>query len=150
VSRDLPGLPGPRLEPTTAGFWLAAGEGRLVVQRCSGCGTHRHPPTEVCYDCGSLDWIWHDQPGTGTVFSYTWTDQPVLPSLADLGPYNISVVELDSTQGVVRLLSRVVDAAREQVRIGLPVVVDFDPVDDQVALPVFRHAQPAHPEEETS
>ena len=145
MSRDLPGLPGPRLEPTTAGFWLAAGEGRLVIQRCSSCGTHRHPPTEVCYECGSLDWAWDEQPGTGTIFSYTWTDQPVLPSLAGLGPYNISVIELDSTQGIVRLLSRVVDVERPQVRIGLPVVVDFDPVDDQVALPIFRPVEEALP-----
>ena len=138
MSRDLPGLPGPRLEPATAGFWLAAGEGRLVIQRCTACGQHRHPPTEVCYECQSLDWGWDPHPGTGTVFSYTWTDQPVLPSLAELGPYNISVVALDATQGVVRLLTRVVGADREQVQVGLPVVVDFDPVDDQVALPVFR------------
>ena len=142
MSRSLPGLPGPRLEPTTAGFWLAAGEGRLVVQRCSQCGQHRHPPTEVCYVCNSLDWVWEDQPGTGTVFSYTWTDAPVVLSLADLGPYNISVIELDSTQGVVRLLSRVVDAIRSQVQIGLAVTVDFDPVDDQVALPIFRPLVP--------
>jgi uncharacterized OB-fold protein len=136
-------LPGPRLEPTTQGFWLAAGEGRLVIQRCAGCGTHRHPPTEVCYECGSLDWGWDEQPGTGSVFSYTWTDTPVLPSLANLGAYNISVIELDSTKGVVRLLSRVADATREQVRVGLPVVVDFDPVDDEVALPIFRPVQEA-------
>lgn len=138
MSRDLPGLPGPRLDATTAGYWLAAGEGRLVIQRCSQCGQHRHPPTEVCYECSSLAWDWHDQPGTGTVFSYTWTDAPVVPALADLGPYNISVVELDATQGVVRLLSRVVDIERPRLTVGLPVTVDFDPVDDQVALPIFR------------
>ena len=138
MSRDLPGLPGPQLEPATAGFWLAAGEGKLVVQRCSACGQHRHPPTEVCYECSSLDWDWHEQPGTGTVFSYTWTDAPVVPSLATLGPYNICVVELDSTQGVVRLLSRVVDIERERLAVGLAVTVDFDPVDDHVALPIFR------------
>ena len=140
MSRDLPGLPGPALEPTTAGFWLAAGEGRLVIQRCANCGQHRHPPTEVCYICQSLDWEWDEQPGTGTVFSYTWTDAPVVASLAELGPYNIAVIELDSTKGVVRLLSRVVGIEREQLQVGIPVTVDFDPFTDDVALPVFRLA----------
>jgi uncharacterized OB-fold protein len=93
--------------------------------------------------CNSLEWEWEDQPGTGSVFSYTWTDAPVVPSLAELGPYNISVVELDSTQGVVRLLSRVVDVTRSQVQIGLAVTVGFDPVDDLVALPIFRPLFPS-------
>ncbi len=142
MSRDLPGLPGPRLEPTTAGFWLAAGQGRLVIQRCSRCRQHRHPPTEVCYACSSLDWAWEDHPGTGTVFSYTWTDAPVVPALGGLGPYNISVIELGGTQGVVRILSRVVGVDRAQISVGLAVTVEFDPVDDQTALPIFRSLDP--------
>jgi uncharacterized protein len=138
MSAQLPGLPGPRHEPTTAGYWLAAGEGRLVVQRCGNCGVHRHPPTEVCYECSDLDWRWEDHHGRGSVHSYTWTDSPVLPSLAELGPYNVAVVELEDTVGVVRILSRIVDIDREGLVVGLPVDVDFDRVDDQTALPVFR------------
>jgi uncharacterized OB-fold protein len=135
----MPGLPGPALEVTTAGYWLAAGEGRLAIQRCDACGTHRHPPTEVCYVCQSLDWSWDDVSGTGRVYTYTWTDRPVAPQLEHLGVYNISVVELDGTQGEpVRLLTRVVDVERDDLVVDLPVVVDFDRVDEQVALPVFR------------
>jgi len=52
----MPGLPGPQPDPTTEGYWLAAGRGKLVVQACAACGVHRHPPTEVCYACGSLEW----------------------------------------------------------------------------------------------
>jgi hypothetical protein len=53
--------------------------------------------------------------------------------------YNISVVELDGTQGEpVRLLTRVVDVERDDLVVGLAVTVDFDRVDERVALPVFR------------
>lgn len=142
MSQHLPGLPGPALEPATEGYWRAAGEGRLAIQRCEGCGQHRHPPTEVCYVCGSLAWGWDDQPGTGHVYTYTWADQPVVPALAELGAYNVSVVELDSTNGTVRILTRVVDVDRDQLRIGLPVEVTFDPVDEQIALPTFRPVTP--------
>ncbi len=133
------GLPWPALEPTTAGYWRAAREGRLVIQRCDTCGTHRHPPTEACYACQSLAWSWADVPGTGHVYTYTWADRPVTPQLAHLGVYNITVVELDGTQGEpVRVLTRVDGVSREELRVGLEVEVAFEPLDDESALPVFR------------
>ena len=65
MSARMPGLPGPQPDPTTEGYWLAAGRGELVVQVCAACGVHRHPPTEVCYACGSLEWAWDPHPGSG-------------------------------------------------------------------------------------
>jgi len=138
MSEQMPGLPGPRPDPATVGYWEAAGRGELVVQRCSACGTDRHPPTQVCYVCNSLDWTWEPHSGRGRVFSYTWVDRPILPALAPLGAYNTTVVELEGTTGVVRILSRVTDAERDDLAIGMPVEVHFDPVGDGVALPVFR------------
>lgn len=134
----MPGLPGPRPDATTAGYWDAAGRGELVVQRCAACGVHRHPPTEVCYACGSLEWDWSPHDGNGIVYSYTWVERPIHPGLAALGVYNTTVVELEGTQGVVRILSRVTDIDRDELVVGLPVEVHFDPVGDGIALPVFR------------
>ena len=100
MSELLPGLPGPTLDPTTEGYWLAAGRGVPAIQRCDACGTHRHSPTEACYVCQSLDWSWDEGlPGTGRVYTYTWTDRPVIPQLVGLGVYNVAVVELDGTTG---------------------------------------------------
>jgi len=65
-----PELPLPPVNGTNAGFWKAASEGRLDVQQCRACGAHRHPPTEGCYRCASLDWAWDTLPGTGTVFTF--------------------------------------------------------------------------------
>jgi uncharacterized OB-fold protein len=134
------GLSWPALEPTTEGYWRAAREGRLVIQRCDDCGTHRHPPTEACYSCQSLAWSWDEVPGSGRVYTYTWVDRPVTPQLAHLGVYNIAVVELDGTQGEpVRVLTRVVDlAGRDALVIGLEVEVGFEPLNDEAALPIFR------------
>ena len=134
----MPGLPGPRPDATTVGYWEAAGRGELVVQRCSACGVDRHPPTEACYECGSLDWSWEPHSGNATVYSYTWVERPIIPALAALGSYNSTVVQLDGTAGVVRILSRVTDLERDDLVIGLPVEVHFDPAGDGVALPIFR------------
>jgi uncharacterized OB-fold protein len=138
MSDAMPGLPAPLPDATTAGYWSAAAGGHFVVQRCTVCGIDRHPPTEVCYSCGALDWTWCAHNGNGTVYSYTWADRPVVPALAGLGVYNVSVIELDDTAGVVRILSRVTDVERHHLCVGLKVEIHFDHADPDAALPVFR------------
>lgn len=128
-------LPSPGWEPLTEGYWRAAGEGRLVAQRCSDCGRHRCPPSWACYGCQSMAWEWADLPGTGTVYTYTWADQRAVP---DSPLYNISVIELDGTEGeAVRLMTRVTGVDKDSLRVGLPVEVTFETVDDEVAVPFF-------------
>jgi uncharacterized OB-fold protein len=35
-------------------FWEAGRDGRLLVQRCGGCGLVRHPPAPMCARCQSV------------------------------------------------------------------------------------------------
>ncbi|HMF82400.1 MAG TPA: OB-fold domain-containing protein [Acidimicrobiia bacterium] len=137
----LPDLPLPPVTGTNAGFWKAAAEGRLDVQRCHDCGAHRHPPTEGCYRCGSLAWDWDTLPGTGTVFTYTWVVQPLHPAVEPVVPYNVSVVEVDgASDEPVRLASNVVDATEETLYVGSRVTLACDKITDEVGLPRFRLA----------
>ncbi|WP_419847814.1 Zn-ribbon domain-containing OB-fold protein [Candidatus Poriferisocius sp.] len=123
----------------SAPYWRAAGERRLLIQRCRDCGTHRHPPTPACYACGSLAFDWDEVDGTGRVYSFVWTHRPVVEIFENLGVYNVAVVELDGTKGEpVRILSRVNGIDRDSLIVGLEVRVDFDPIDDEIALPVFE------------
>ncbi len=134
----MPGLPPPRLSPISAPYWRAAGDRRLCIQRCGDCGAHRHPPTPACYACGSLAIEWDEPAGTGRVHSFVWTHRPVVSIFEDLGVYNVAVVELDGTVGEpVRILSRVNGIDHDGLVVDLAVRVDFDPIDDEVALPVF-------------
>jgi uncharacterized OB-fold protein len=133
------GLPLPPVNATNAGFWKAAAEGRLDVQRCDTCGAHRHPPTEGCYRCGSLEWSWDTLAGTGTVFTYTWIAQPIHPAMEQVVPYNVSVVEVDgASDEAVRLVTNVVDATPETLHVGARVTLACDRVNDDVGLPRFR------------
>jgi uncharacterized OB-fold protein len=137
-------LPSPGWSDKTEGYWLAAGKGRLAVQRCGNCGAHRWPAVPVCYACNSLEWSWDEVAGTGTVFTYTWVDESPHGAMAQLGAYNISVIDLDGVQGeTVRYMGRVVDADKQRLQCGLRVAVDFEPFDDEVAIPVFRVAEGA-------
>ena len=135
------GLPLPPVDRTNAGFWKAAAEGRLDVQQCAQCGAHRHPPTEGCYRCGSLDWAWDTMSGTGTVFTYTWVVQPLHPAVEAVVPYNVAVVEVDGATGEpVRIVSNVVDADEETLRVGTRVTLACDKFTHDVGLPRFRLA----------
>ena len=133
------GLPLPPVDRTNAGFWRAAAEGRLDVQRCTACGAHRHPPTEGCYRCRSLDWQWDTLPGTGRVFTYTWVVQPLHPAVEAVTPYNVTVVEVDGTEGeAVRLVTNVVDASDDTLRVGAAVTLACDRLEGEMGLPRFR------------
>lgn len=136
----LPILGRPGLTPVTAGFWNAAREGRLEIQRCGSCGVHRHPPTAACYACQSLDWSWSELPGTGAVFTFIWVDAPMDEALAAITPYNACVIELDGVEGdPVRMVSNVVGVDRESLQISLPVQVCFERVDGgAMRLPIFE------------
>jgi uncharacterized OB-fold protein len=59
------------------------------------------------------------------------------PAFADEVPYNIAVVELDEG---VRMTANVVGCANEELRIGMPLVVTFEQVSEEVAIPKFRRS----------
>jgi len=130
-------MPLPAANAETAGWWEACTEHRLVVQRCTKCGVTRHPPGPVCPACRSTSSEWAELPGTGTVFSFTVVRQAFLPSLADVVPYVVAVVEPDGSGGA-RFVSDVVDCDPEEVSIGMPVEVVWEDMGPELALPRFR------------
>jgi uncharacterized OB-fold protein len=72
--------------------------------------------------------------GRGTVYSYTVTHQDVPGYEA---PFAVVIVELEEQAGL-RMVSNVVDVPPDDVRIGLPVEVTFQPVAEDVWLPLFK------------
>ena len=78
----------------TKPFWEAAAEHRLVVPRCTNCGTYRLPPSAFCYVCRTQEVEWVEQPGAGTLYSFTVAWHPLMPDVSDSVPYIPAVVEL--------------------------------------------------------
>jgi hypothetical protein len=121
-----------------APFWIAAREGRLVVQRCAACGRHAFPAVETCNRCLRADRLeWVDASGRGTIFSYVVMHQVYHPAFAEEVPYLVVDVRLDEGP---RMISRVVDCEPSNVRIGMNVEVTFVRASDDVHLPVFRRS----------
>jgi len=130
-------MPLPAVTDDTRPFWDACRRHELVAQRCGGCGAFRHPPAPVCWRCRSFAHEWVRLSGRGTLFSFAVVHRPFLPALAARGPFNVAVVALDDAPGV-RLVSNVVDAAPETLRVGLPLEVVFEDVTPEVTLARFR------------
>jgi len=130
-------MPVPLVEPLTEPFWSAAREGRLVIQRCTGCGTFRHLPHVLCAVCQSSASDWVASAGRGTVFTYTIVTHPVHAAVVDSVPYAVVVVELDDC-GQVLVPSNVVDCPPDEVAVGMPVEVVFERVTDEITIPRFR------------
>ncbi|MEU9382782.1 OB-fold domain-containing protein [Streptomyces sp. NPDC048279] len=131
-----PARPRPVVNRDNAGFWEGVAEGRLLIQRCAGCGALRHPWLPGCNACGCLDWDTVESAGDGTVYSYVVMHHPPFPAFAP--PYAVALVEL--AEGV-RMVSNVVGVPHDKVRIGLPVRVEFCRFEDEegaLTLPVFR------------
>jgi uncharacterized OB-fold protein len=132
---DMKREPLPEPSELTEGFWQAAREHRLVIQRCDDCRRLRHYPQPMCPDCQSARWAWSPVSGRGVIHSYSVTHHAFNPAWVQRLPYVVATIELDEG---VRLVSDLPDTDLEAVAIGQPVEVFFDQIDDHLTLPRFR------------
>ena len=112
-------------------FWQGVQDGRLLLQRCSGCGELRHPPGPMCPSCLSLEWEAEAASGRGTVYSWVLSHHPTEP---DAEPRIVVLVDLEEG---VRLVANLQGVGPSDVVNDLPVEIFFAPVDG-VVLPQFR------------
>jgi len=115
-------------------FFEAAKRHELVVQRCKQCGTHRFPAREICSSCLSREVQWVPVSGVGEVFSYNVMHQVYHPGFAGAVPYAVVVVKL--AEGA-KMNSNLVGVPLEAIRIGMPVQVVFEDINEEVTLPKF-------------
>lgn len=118
-------------------WWGFCKKHELVVQRCVDCGTFRHPPEPLCYNCQSFNWEWHRVGSKGVVFSYVIPYYPVHPALKNRVPYNVVLVELPDA-GRVRMLGNLLDCPNGEIQIGMLVEVAWEDVSDDVTLPQWK------------
>jgi len=129
--------PLPAMTGLTKEFYDWCAKGELRFQRCKCCGAWRHIPREICAECSSFDWEWAQSSGRGTVFTWTVVERALHPAFGKATPYAPVVVELE---GGVRLLTQLTDVPPAELKIDMPVQVDFKAVTDGVTLPYFRRA----------
>jgi uncharacterized OB-fold protein len=121
--------------PLTAPFWQACTEQTLLFQRCGACSAADFPPAEHCRQCLSTELGWERSAGRGVVYSWTVVHRAVSPVFET--PYAPAIVTLDEGY---QMLTNIIGASTEEVRVGLAVQVDFRHVIDDLWLPYFRPA----------
>jgi uncharacterized OB-fold protein/acyl dehydratase len=135
ATADAPKRPMPALTHDNSFFFEGAAKGELLIQRCASCGTLRHPPRPGCPKCRSLDWGTVASTGRGTVFSFVVVHYPQVGAF----DYPLPVVLVELEEGT-RLVSNIDGVEPADIRIGMPVEVDFANYGEGLTLPVFRPA----------
>jgi len=128
--------PAPGISDDTRFFWEGAKEGKLLIQRCTSCGTLRHPPGPSCPQCHAFEWDTVQASGRGTVYSFVVMHYPEVPPFEHPNP--IGLIELEEG---TRLIAQLIGVKPGEVQVGQAVQVEFHTFDTAagpMALPQFR------------
>lgn len=126
--------PLPRLWPDSAFFWTSGSDGVLRFLRCTRCAHLIHPPAPLCRQCGCEAVEPAAVSGRATLWSFTVVHQPFIRWLAT--PYVLGIVTIDDDPAV-KLTTRIVGCAPEEVQIGMPLQVHFE-AHGEIQLPLFE------------
>jgi len=127
-----PGIPTGETSAGAAPYWEGCRHGELRYQRCDACGSANMRPAPSCARCGGRDMSWAVSQGRGRLYSWTVVWRPQHPSFRV--PYAPAIVELD--EGFY-LVSAIVGCEPDDLRVDMPVEVEFHPAGDEITLPYF-------------
>lgn len=129
----------PRPDPSEISrpYFEGAKQHKLMVQRNKRTGaylfySHYFDPADPDAE---LEWV--EASGKGKIYSFTIVRQHPHPFFTERLPYAYAIIELDEG---VRMISNVITDDVEALRCDMPVVVDFEDIDDEIAVSVFRLA----------
>lgn len=131
--KSRPRRPRPALTQDNAFWFEGARQHRLLIQRCKQCGTLRHPPRPMCSECRSYEWDVVDASGRGTVYSFVVNHYPQVPAFDY--PLAVGLIELEEG---TRLVANVIGIDPGEIRVGMPVEVEWVDHDPELSLPAFR------------
>jgi len=113
-------------------WWDACDEGKVLIQRCKGCHTLRHPPRPMCGECQSMEWDSIESTLDGEVMSYTCLRHPVIPGY----PKDPICAVIKLAEGT-HFVANLVGCEYEDLRIGMKVKGKVEQVDEKTMLPQF-------------
>jgi uncharacterized OB-fold protein len=125
-------LPAPDFD--TEPWWEAARDRRLLVQRCEACGRAFFYPRPFCPHCWSDSVVWEDASGDARLYTFSIVRVNDLPPFPERVPYVAAIVELREGP---RMMTNVVDCPFDELRIGMPLRVQFRDIGDDVTITVF-------------
>ena len=94
---------------------------RLEAARCKKCQKVFFPPRLVCNKCASREFERFNMQRTGKVVTHTIIRTPA-DAFSGESPFALGIVQMDDGP---RLTTQIVDVQFDQVKIGLPVKLEF-------------------------
>ena len=134
MTAAVPAYPQPGVDPDNAAYVEAWREtGRLLLQRCHGCGALVFYPRAMCPECWSPELTWIEASGHGRVVSFSLVHRPNHASFNEEVP--IVLAEITLAEGPA-MIARIVTGMPEAVATGMAVEL----VDEigRYPLPTFR------------
>lgn len=114
-------------------FWSYCRDSQFRLQQCRKCRLFRYPPRSHCAACGESGARWTDSSGRAALVTYAVYRRDFESGLEV--PYVIGLVEL--AEGP-RMITRLTGCAPGDVRIGMPLVLEFENSPEGQPLPLFR------------
>jgi uncharacterized OB-fold protein len=127
----------PPVTELTEPFWEATRERRFLLQWCVDCDTAQFFPRDICLACGGTDLEWREASGTAVVYAVTVENKPMNPAINGGERYTIALVDL--AEGP-RMMTNVFGCPPDDVHIGMPVQLAWEPLSDGRHLPTFKPA----------
>ncbi len=107
---------------TPAKYWRECPQRyRMEAAKCTGCGKVFFPPRLVCDACKGETFEQTVLPDSGKLLAYTAITVPA-SNFKDEAPVSYGVIELDNG---VRISAQITDCAEDELKIGLPVRIEF-------------------------
>jgi uncharacterized OB-fold protein len=117
---------------TTAPFWDATTQRRLVIQRCDACDAYQHYPRSFCIACEANDPPFVEASGRASIVSFSIVHRAPHPAFE--APYAVALVRLDEGP---TLLTNIVTGDLDAIRCDQRVTLIWEELPDGRALPLF-------------
>jgi uncharacterized OB-fold protein len=126
--------PLPRIDKDSEEYWASAHDHALKLQRCRNCARFRFYPSHACHHCASTEFDWALISGRGEVYTFSILRRARGNVFEDILPLVLVLVKLEEGPA---MMANLFDCTEEQVRIGMPVRLSYEDVNDEITLPVF-------------
>jgi uncharacterized protein len=117
--------PIPAPDAVSRGYWEAAQQRRLEIQRCSACDRFQHPPYPFCTNCASEELEFAEVQGKGRIVSFVVMRDSPIPGYSDSGPFAFAVIEL-SEQDHLCMQTNVIGRGSLSLSVGQTVQIAWE------------------------
>jgi len=102
-------------------FYKFLTQRKLMAGKCTRCGKIHLPPRPLCDNCFSQQFEWTEVSGKGKLLTFS-VIHIAPPQFQDLAPYAVGIIQLENGAKIPGMIT---NAAQEQLRIGMPLTIDF-------------------------